>query len=516
MAFCKKAVESMAIGALALVPITAVAAEEAVAIEIFTPVGTMEDHRIRAERPGSLASLHDAETDRSESRHAEVLRNRSVVVDLSELAAVRERLQERGPVQIRLDLFSDVDLIANIARTARTQYGYSLSGQIDGDPHGSVTLVVHGDVLAGAVHSREGTYVIAAENGAIHSVRETSGDFLCQVDGRSHDAAFGQRPLSQGKSARSDDDGSVVDLLVLFTQAALDVEGTLRRMRAGIDLAVAWTNDAYEAGGIGFRLNLVGAALVAYEETSEFGAAGVSNQHLDLDHMFQVGDGLLEEAHTLREAYAADTVHLVVDQPGGGGAAKLLRADEADPSAYGFSISNSLLKRPELLAHELGHVMGLLHDRYEEADSGWVNAGLPLPAYAHGYVNQRAFDAGAPEESRWRTIMAYPTQCRHEGFECRHIQRFSNPDEKYPAKSGDSLGVPGEGATESVHGPADAARGLNETRSLIAGFRESATRCDYRLSQVSRNVPALRRRVHSRDRRRAVLRMDGGRFWRTH
>ena len=346
MAFCKKAVESMAIGALALVPITAVAAEEAVAIEIFTPVGTMEDHRIRAERPGSLASLHDAETDRSESRHAEVLRSRSVVVDLTELAAVRERLQERGPVQIRLDLFSDVDLIANIARTAKTRYGYSLSGQIDGDPHGSVTLVVHGDILAGAVHSREGTYVIASNNGAIHTVREISGDFECQVDGRPHKALEVGKPGNVPASATSDDDGSEIDLLVLFTQAALDVEGSLRGMRSGIDLAVAWANDAYEAGGVEMRLNLVAAVLVDYEESSERGSAGVSNQASDLERMVEPGDGLLEEAHDLRDAYAADVVHLVVDQPGGGGIAKLLQADEADPSAYGFSASNSLLSNP--------------------------------------------------------------------------------------------------------------------------------------------------------------------------
>ena len=134
--------------------------------------------------------------------------------------------------------------------------------------------------------------------------------------------------------------------------------------------------------------------------------------------------------------------------------------------------------------------MGLLHDRYEEADFGWDRAGTPFASYSFGYVNQRAFDADGSEDSRWRTIMAYPTQCLHDGFWCDTIQRFSNPHQTYPAGTGDPLGVAGVGSTEAVDGPADAARSLNESRSLIAGFRDSASRCGYRLSEVRRDVPA--------------------------
>ncbi len=224
-----------------------------------------------------------------------------------------------------------------------------------------------------------------------------------------------------------------------------------------------------------------------YEESSTT-HGGVSNQEDDLEFLAIPGDGILEEGLALRDAYAADVVHMIVDQSGGGGIARVLDVDQEDP-LDGFSVSNSL-SWPNFLAHEVGHVMGLRHDRYTEADSGWRNAHRVLP-YAYGYVNQRAFDAGASEESRWRTIMSYSRQFRHAGLGFGvQLPRFSNPNQRYPAETGDPLGVPGAAPTDAIDGPADAVRSLNETAALIAGFRESATRCDYRLSEVRRDVSA--------------------------
>ncbi|MDE2906700.1 MAG: leucine-rich repeat protein [Acidobacteriota bacterium] len=481
---------ALAIGALGLAPIASVAAEGAAVRGIFTAFGTTQEHRSRAVQPQPLARLSDSGTDRSGSAAVEGLRSRSVIVDFRALSAVREAVKASRPAQLRLNVFSDVDLDVQIDRTADTRYGYSVSGRIDGDPHGAVTLVVHGDILAGAIHTREGTYAIGSRNGVIHTVRETSGDFQCGVDGRPKGAAVGITPESASATkAANEDDGSEVDLLVLFTPAALDVEGSLRRMRARIDLAVAWANDAYAASGVDLRLNLTASVLVGHEESAAKGSAGVRNQWFDLQNMIERGDDLLEEAHALRDRYAADVVHLIVDQPGGGGVGELLKVDEEDPSAFAFSVSNSL-SEPLYLVHEVGHVMGLLHDRYEEADSGWRFAEVPLPPYAYGYVNQRTFDRGAAEHSRWRTIMSYDTQCRHEGFSCRQLQRFSNPEQNFPAETGDPLGVRGAGATDAIDGPADAVRGLNDTRTLVAGFRDSATRCGYRLSEARRDVPA--------------------------
>ena len=81
-------------------------------------------------------------------------------------------MAEGRPAQLRLNLFSDVNLNAVIERTADTRSGYSLSGRIEGQPHSGVTLVVNGGILAGAVYSQQGAYVIAFRNGPIHTIRE--------------------------------------------------------------------------------------------------------------------------------------------------------------------------------------------------------------------------------------------------------------------------------------------------------------------------------------------------------
>lgn len=469
-------------GALLLASVAALGAERGPTDGLFVPVAVIADQTTVLPDAGPV----DPGAKRPEPGVLEVLRSRQVVVGIARLAAAREELGAGQAARLRLNLFEDVELDAVLERTARTRYGYSLSGRVEGDPHGSVTLVIHGDILAGAVHSREGTYVIASRNGKIHTVQEVSGDFECGVDGHSL-----RQPHSWKSSGRTGDrdiggdDGSEVDVLVVFTQAALDFEGGLSRLRASVDLAVAWTNDAYAASGVNLRLNLVAAAQVDYLESKFHGGRGLFNQGVDLDRLIDPSDGFMDDVHALREGYAADIVHLIVDQPGGGGIGSILRPTAEDPARWAASVSIGITFDPSLFAHEIGHVMGLLHDRWAQRFES-----RPLPAYARGYVNQRAFDEGASEESRWHTIMAYESQCDDEGFRCRRLQRFSNPNQRYPDDSGDPLGVPGEHYTEAIDGPADAVRAVNEHRELIASFRQSDTRCGYTLSEHRREVPA--------------------------
>ena len=93
-----------------------------------------------------------------------------------------------------------------------------------------------------------------------------------------------------------------------------------------------------------------------------------------------------------------------------------------------FGVVNA--KHSSTFAHELGHIMGLQHDRHEVCGNNCSNV-TRFP-YAFGYENQRALEPSPPDTAFWRTIMAYNSQCAP----CSGILRFSNPDQIYPDPGG--------------------------------------------------------------------------------
>ena len=234
-----------------------------------------------------------------------------------------------------------------------------------------------------------------------------------------------------------------VDVAVIYTPAAREAGGGGAAIEAEIDLLIAETNQAYATSGVHQRLALVGRSEVRYIETSGL---------VDIYRLDDPEDGHLDEAHALRDRTGADLVHLIVDLPDYDvcGIANLA-------GAFGITVLHC---GGIVVAHELGHNMGLSHDRY--ADRGNLS---PHPAY--GYVNQRAFAAEAARSSRWRTIMSYVNQCEDAYTSCPWLPRFSNPRQSY---NGDPLGIPfGEGS--GVTGPADAAAVLNATGPAVALWR---------------------------------------------
>ena len=235
-----------------------------------------------------------------------------------------------------------------------------------------------------------------------------------------------------------------IDVAVVYTPAARDAAGGFAAVEAEIDLMVAWTNQAYEASGVHHRLALVERSEVSYAETG--------NAYLDHDRLEDPSDGHMDGVHALRDRVGADLVHLVVGESNIGGLAS---------PAGAFSLGVRCC-----FAHELGHNMGLSHERYQvHHHEGGVR---PHPAY--GYVNQRAFEPGAATSSCWATIMAYGTQCGDEGLHVSGVGRFSNPRQEY---EGAPLGVPYTGNGESgLTGPADAAAVLNATGPAVALWRD--------------------------------------------
>ena len=237
-----------------------------------------------------------------------------------------------------------------------------------------------------------------------------------------------------------------IDVAVVYTPAARASAGGTAAMEALVDLLVAETNRGYEESGVRHRVALVNRSLVDYAETG--------NTRLDFVRLEDPSDGHLDEVHALRERVEADLVHLLVSaQSGIGGIADLY-------GPFGVTTHDS---GGVVFAHELGHNMGLWHDRYQVHRH--ENPVSSHPAY--GYVNPRGLTAGAPRSSRWRTAMSYSTRCADAALRCTPLLRFSNPRQ---GLDDDPLGVPfrvGSGVT----GPADAVAVLNATGPAVALWR---------------------------------------------
>ena len=158
--------------------------------------------------------------------------------------------------------------------------------------------------------------------------------------------------------------------MVVYTPAARDAQGGRKEIEALIDLWVAEVNQAYAESGVIQRVNLVLASMVDYEEARP--SDGQLAGNVDLHRIRRPNDGHLDEVIDLMDRYAADIVTLVgrySDETGGvaGGycpedaLAAHRRGDEFGACANVVNHHVGGLT----YAHELGHNMGLNHDRYE-------------------------------------------------------------------------------------------------------------------------------------------------------
>ncbi len=236
-----------------------------------------------------------------------------------------------------------------------------------------------------------------------------------------------------------------IDIAVVYTPTAREAAGGAAGIEAEIDLWIAETNQAYAASGVDLRLALVDRSEVAYTETGS----------QDVYRLRDPSDGHLDEVHALRDRVGADLVHLIVAESSVCGIA----ADIG--SVFGLTV---LECGGIVFAHEIGHNLGLRHDRFHVQLSEDGAASHP----AYGYVNQGMFGAAAPPSSRWATIMSYSTQCGLADARCSRLPRFSNPRQRF---DGDPLGV-AFGVGSGVTGAADAAAVLNATGPAAAAWRD--------------------------------------------
>ena len=254
--------------------------------------------------------------------------------------------------------------------------------------------------------------------------------------------------VPQNMRSRSlyDDSGGNIDIVVVWTRDAecrhfgLPTDCTPNRltyigMQNLVKLAVEETNTAYDLSGVDTKLLVVhGYRHPTLDEKtySQFG-----NILTDLKN------GKIPGVFESRERYGGDLVSLIINDPNYCGVGYVGPSKAWMYSVVSWNCATGYFS----FAHEVGHNLGLEHDR------GSARACDDLADYNYGYRDPQA---------RFRSILAYGCvkgQCDNNpagGF-CTRVQRFSNPNTGF---NGEPIGT----RTENN------ARKINEVKALVAGY----------------------------------------------
>ena len=244
-------------------------------------------------------------------------------------------LELPGPgAPLTLNLFDDATFEAVVERVRPTRgAGYVVTARLPGTDRGEMMLAVNGRAVSGMVDTPQGSFTIRSDGFGRLTVREVDPSAVPELatplspeaevplspataeipavslpQGMSTPSGPGQpgsSPLAlTGPSADIGvDDGSPIDVLVVYTPAARQWLGGTAETENHIDLAFAYLNSALEDSGAVPRFRLVRTEAVSFD------AAG--SVHGALDALEDLGDGRMDGVEVLRNRYAADLVHLL-------------------------------------------------------------------------------------------------------------------------------------------------------------------------------------------------------------
>jgi len=349
------------------------------------------------------------------TRPPDVLRSRLARLEAAELTGET----------LRLELFEDEAVEA--VREKLVPIGpdaFAWVGHARDDETSSVVLSIARDVVSASVRLGSAQYRIRPQGSGLNRIEEVAPSSEPPE----------RQPLPAGRASPPPamidlDDGTELDLLVVYTPRARRAAGGADAIASLVGLGVAETNLALEKSEVETRLRLV--------ELREVSFAEAGRVESDLEILKQDNDGALDEVHRLRDAYGADVVQLLVEEGDGCGIAYSMGRAGASFSEWAFSVvERSCVDTTYAMPHELGHNLGCDHAPEDPTSKSAFS-------YSFGYKDLVA---------GFRTIMAYGPGKR--------VARFSNPRVLFG-------GVP-SGADRQ-----DNARSLNELRLTASRFRPS-------------------------------------------
>jgi sugar lactone lactonase YvrE len=343
------------------------------------------------------------------------------------------------PPALRLDLFPDATYVVDLRSWQRRAPGEMVwHGLVRGRADSQVTFVSVAGIVAGSIRLGARTFEVMPA-GANYAVSEID-DAQIPPGAPPLDPPLRRESASEAlRALEFTDSPDLIDVMVLYTTGSRISAGGQAAIEARIQLGIEYTNLAYLNSAVRHRVRVVHRQEVSYQDSGEMG--------VDLGRLATVGDGYLDEVHALRDAHGADLVALTVTTDPRAAGMGFLNGPSTGSAPGGFSANVvAYVGAGGVLAHELGHNMGLAHDR---ANSDFQGA----YSYAYGFQDPPYF----------RTVMAY--SCT--GAPCQTVAHFSNPRVAY---LGRPTGVPDR---------EDNVRALDEMAIYVANFRRAVYEAPY-------------------------------------
>lgn len=421
-----------------------------------------------------------------------IVRSRLVSVDFELLSNLQENLATEPDKehQLLLNVFEGLEYTLILQKIERNRSGsYSWYGQLKDIPMSQVVLVINKNRVFGNISKLNFSYQIRHISDETHAIYEidpskfppTSEPIIPNLKPKaspsidplknmmnqmeSHisgkgtvthphisgsntrnggDVFVSQNPLSSDSSSSINssfsipqtqaDNGSVVDVLVVYTAEARVAAGGTSAISSLIDLAASETNAAYSNSGVSHTIRIVGRQETSFSETGfNFSAFLTSAQ-----------DGSISGVHALRNSTGADLVVMLVDGDDSlCGLAYLMTPVSSSFAPFGYSVTQTNCATGNYtFGHEIGHNMSARHDRANDNTDG-----SPFN-YNHGYI-----DNG----NNFKTIMGTGGNTR--------IQYFSNPNVLF--------GGAVTGVAEGDPLAADNRLTFQNTSLTISNFRQS-------------------------------------------
>lgn len=353
-------------------------------------------------------------------------------------------------------------------------------GKVDGYELSTVVLTVVDGIMHGHMNMVGESYSITPDNGGYLIIRNDPSRARPFDEGPLVPPALSAATMETQTVTTLTDDGSVIDVLVLYTQEMYNTYGpsgnnTLNtKIQSYIDLA----NVAYTNSGISTSLRLAHSAL--------YTAAGAAEGILINNALDYITTDALAIIGPLRDTYNADMVSLLRHYDGTSsscGIAWIMQTVNNNFKSHAFSVvgvrpaaeQNPYYCDDASFAHELGHNMGCLHDRIY---AGTTPGAYPY-SYGYGGVTASFLDS-LPTSNPCYGSVSNPCNLRTD-HQFGTIMSYLNPTLTYfSTPSVSYLSVPigisggGDGSSNSTSS-ADNARTINNTRVTVANFRVSTT-----------------------------------------